>query len=65
MVYPVSFIYVWTKFDLQFQHLYASQKVWRFSFSRKWETLFQHEQGHQKADAYVGSNKNIENRTRA
>ena len=59
-MYPISFIYVWTTFEHQVQNLYASRKFQIFSSLCKWETLFWHQQGHQRAVATSGSTENIQ-----
>ena len=54
-VYPISFLYVWTTFELQFQDFYASEEIQVFSNFRRPKRYFRHQKGHQRARAIIGS----------
>ena len=55
MLYPFSFIYVWTTIEHQVQDVYATQKFQTFSSFRRPKTHFQHHQGSQQAAGLTSS----------
>ena len=60
-LWPVSFIFVWTKSEQQVKHMYATQKVQIFSSLRQPETQFRCLQRHHWASALTGSTNVIQN----
>ena len=60
-LWPVSFIFVWTKSEQQVKHMYATQNFRVFSSLRKPQPWIKHSQSHQRATALTGSIHIIQN----